>query len=81
MEKTLKAVLFDIHGTLFDQELAQRRILECIVRKFPKVFDSLTIRQISEAFAQSHRLTAGDSRKDWLPIASGESVPAYSSSF
>lgn len=63
MERTIKAVLFDIHGTIFDQNLAQKRILERIVRRFPELFAPLDPELVSKAFAESHRLTAGDFQK------------------
>jgi FMN phosphatase YigB (HAD superfamily) len=38
MKKNIKAVLFDVDETLFDRILAQKAVLELIIRQLPQVF-------------------------------------------
>lgn len=60
MEENIKAVLFDVDGTLFDRSLAQRKVLDIIVRQFPRVFDAFGIERVAKAFADSDRITTED---------------------
>jgi HAD superfamily hydrolase (TIGR01549 family) len=53
----IKAVLFDIDDTLFDRSKAQAIILGLIVKRFPRLFQSLNSDRIMEAFMESDRLT------------------------
>ena len=38
MNKKIKAMLFDVDETLFDRVLAQKAVLELIIRQLPRVF-------------------------------------------
>jgi len=60
MEENIKAVLFDVDGTLFDRSLAQRIVLEGIVRQFPHVFGAFEMERVADAFAESDRITTAD---------------------
>jgi len=60
MEENIRAVLFDVDGTLFDRSLAQRRVLEVIVRQFPHIFNIFEIERVAKAFADSDRITTAD---------------------
>lgn len=60
MEENIKAVLFDVDGTLFDRSLAQRRVLEVIVQQFPHIFGAFEMERVAEAFAESDRITTAD---------------------
>jgi len=60
MEENIKAVLFDVDGTLFDRSLAQRKVLDVIVRQFPHIFDAFGIERVAKAFADSDRITTED---------------------
>jgi len=60
MKEKIKAVLFDVDDTLFDRSLAQRKVLEIIVRQFPHIFDAFGIERVAEAFTESDRITTED---------------------
>jgi HAD superfamily hydrolase (TIGR01549 family) len=57
MKENIKAVLFDVDGTLFDRGLAQRKVLEIIVQQFLHIFGGFEIERIAKAFAESDRIT------------------------
>ena len=57
MKENIKAVLFDVDGTLFDRGLAQRKVLEIIVRQFPHIFGAFEIERVAKAFVESDRIT------------------------
>jgi putative hydrolase of the HAD superfamily len=57
MEKNIKAVLFDVDDTLFDRNLAQRKVLDLIVSQLPDVFNGLEKKRILEAFLESDRIS------------------------
>jgi len=57
MKENIKAVLFDVDGTLFDRGLAQRKVLEIIVRQFSHIFGAFEIERVAKAFAESDRIT------------------------
>lgn len=52
----LKTVLFDVDGTLFDRDRAQREILQLIVREFRDIFAGIEEDIITNAFFDSDRL-------------------------
>jgi len=60
MDENIRAVLFDVDGTLFDRSLAQRKVLDIIVRQFPHIFNIFEIERVAKAFADSDRITAAD---------------------
>jgi len=57
MRKIIQAVLFDIDDTLYDRNLSQSLILERIVKKLPRIFQSIKMDRILEAFFESDRAT------------------------
>jgi HAD superfamily hydrolase (TIGR01549 family) len=57
MKENVKAVLFDVDGTLFDRGLAQRKVLEIIVRQFRHIFGAFEMERVAKAFAESDRIT------------------------
>jgi HAD superfamily hydrolase (TIGR01549 family) len=57
MKENIKAVLFDVDGTLFDRGLAQRKVLEIIVRQFSHIFGGFEMQCVAKAFAESDRIT------------------------
>jgi putative hydrolase of the HAD superfamily len=57
MKEDIKAVLFDVDGTLFDRGLAQRKVLEIIVGQFPHIFGAFEIERVAKGFAESDRIT------------------------
>jgi len=57
MKENIKAVLFDVDGTLFDRGLAQRKVLEIIVRQFSHIFGGFEMERVAKAFAESDRIT------------------------
>lgn len=60
MTKNVKAILFDIDGTLFDRNLAQVKILQIIVDSLPEIFGALDIRRVHKAFSESDHLTTAE---------------------
>jgi HAD superfamily hydrolase (TIGR01509 family) len=56
MSKNIKAVLFDVDDTLFDRNLAQRKVLDLIIRQLPDVFNGLEKKRVIEAFLESDRI-------------------------
>ncbi len=60
MEKNFKAVLFDVDGTLFDRNAAQKMVLEQIVKRLPHIFSACEMGRIIEAFLESDRLSTED---------------------
>jgi HAD superfamily hydrolase (TIGR01509 family) len=60
MKKNIKAVLFDVDETLFDRNLAQRAVLEIIVKQLPGVFDAFKPERVLEAFLESDRIMTAD---------------------
>jgi HAD superfamily hydrolase (TIGR01509 family) len=60
MTKNVKAILFDIDGTLFDRNLAQVKILQIIVDSLPEIFGALDIRRVRKAFSESDHLTTAE---------------------
>lgn len=56
MKENIKAVLFDVDGTLFDRGLAQGKVLEIIVRQFSHIFGAFEIERVAKAFAESDRV-------------------------
>jgi putative hydrolase of the HAD superfamily len=55
--KNIKAVLFDVDDTLFDRALAQKAVLELIVKQMPGVFDGLKPERVLEAYLESDRVS------------------------
>jgi len=60
MEGNIRAVLFDVDGTLFDRSLAQRKALEIVVRQFPHIFGAFGLERVAKAFTESDRITTED---------------------
>jgi putative hydrolase of the HAD superfamily len=60
MRQDIKAVLFDVDDTLFDRSKAQSKILELIVRRFPKIFSTFEMEHIAKAFKESDRITVAE---------------------
>ena len=60
MNNNIKAILFDVDDTLYDRDLAQRKILDLIVSRLPQIFSRLPKNQIVEAFLESDRISAAD---------------------
>jgi putative hydrolase of the HAD superfamily len=56
MKKNIKAVLFDVDETLFDRILAQKTVLELIVRQLPQVFTGYASERVLAAFLESDQL-------------------------
>jgi HAD superfamily hydrolase (TIGR01549 family) len=56
MNKNFKAVLFDVDETLFDRILAQKTVLELIVRQLPQVFTGYASERVLAAFLESDQL-------------------------
>jgi HAD superfamily hydrolase (TIGR01549 family) len=46
-----------VDGTLFDRDLAQRKVLEIIVRQFSHIFGGFETERVAKAFAESDRIT------------------------
>lgn len=51
--KTIRAILFDVDGTLFDRNKAQTAILDVIIGQMPDLFAGLAPAEVSRAFADS----------------------------
>lgn len=60
MKANIRAVLFDVDGTLFDRSLAQRKVLEIVVQQFPHIFGAFELERVAKAFTESDRITAED---------------------
>jgi putative hydrolase of the HAD superfamily len=60
MKKNIKAVLFDVDDTLFDRNLAQRKVLDLIISQLPAVFNGLEKKRVVEAFLESDRISTED---------------------
>jgi len=60
MKSNIRAVLFDVDGTLFDRSLAQRKALEIVVQQFPYIFGAFVLERIAKAFTESDRITTED---------------------
>ena len=60
MENSFKAVLFDVDGTLFDRNAAQKMVLEQIVKRLPHIFGDCEMGSIIEAFMESDRIATED---------------------
>ncbi len=56
----IKAVIFDLDGTLFDREKAQIRVVDLFVQQFPHIFHGLDMQHIVAAFLESEQLTNDD---------------------
>ena len=56
MKKNIKAVLFDVDETLFDRILAQKAVLELIIRQLPQVFTGYDPERVLAAFLESDQL-------------------------
>ena len=56
----IKAVIFDVDGTLFDRDLAQKMAIEGIIGKFPHVFNVFEVEPVVAAFLESDRLSVAD---------------------
>ena len=57
MNKKIKAVLFDVDETLFDRMLAQKAVLELIVRQLPQIFRDFPLESVLAAFLKSDQIT------------------------
>jgi putative hydrolase of the HAD superfamily len=57
MNWNIKAVLFDVDDTLFDRNLAQRKILDIIINRLPEIFKGYGKKRIFEAFIESDRIS------------------------
>jgi putative hydrolase of the HAD superfamily len=57
MIKNIKAMLFDVDGTLFDRKLAQTKVCKLIVEQLPRVFHTFSMEHIQEAFLKSDQIT------------------------
>jgi len=53
----LKAVLFDVDGTLFDRNGAQLMVLDVIAREFCDLFADIDRQELVDAFLESDRMT------------------------
>jgi len=60
MKGNIRAVLFDVDGTLFDRSLAQRKVLEIVVQQFPHIFGAFGVERVAKAFTESDRITTED---------------------
>jgi len=60
MKGNIRAVLFDVDGTLFDRSLAQRKVLEIVVQQFPHIFGAFELERVAKAFTESDRITTED---------------------
>lgn len=60
MNNNIKAILFDVDDTLYDRNLAQRKVLDLIIDQLPDVFGSLEKEHILEAFLESDRISTAD---------------------
>jgi HAD superfamily hydrolase (TIGR01549 family) len=60
MNKNIKVVLFDVDDTLFDRNLAQRKVLDLIISRLPDVFNGLEKEQVVEAFLESDSTATAD---------------------
>jgi putative hydrolase of the HAD superfamily len=58
MNKNIKAVLFDVDETLFDRNLAHRKVLDLIISQLPDVFNRSEKKRAVEAFLESDRVAA-----------------------
>ena len=56
MNKNIKAVLFDVDETLFDRMLAQKAVLELIMRQLPQVFRDFPLESVLAAFLKSDQI-------------------------
>jgi len=56
MNKKIKAVLFDVDETLFDRTLAQKAVLELIMRQLPRVFHDFPPERVLAAFLKSDQI-------------------------
>jgi putative hydrolase of the HAD superfamily len=56
MKKNIKAIIFDVDETLFDRVLAQKAVLELIVRQLPQVFGGYEPQRVLAAFLESDQL-------------------------
>jgi putative hydrolase of the HAD superfamily len=52
----IKAIIFDLDGTLFDRDNAQIRIVDLFVQRFPDIFQGISTDQIVTAFIESEQL-------------------------
>ena len=52
----IKAVLFDVDETLFDRVLAQKAVLELIVKQLPEVFAGYDLERVLAAFLESDQI-------------------------
>lgn len=57
MNRNIKAVLFDVDDTLFDRNLAQRKILDIIISQLPEVFNGYEKKRVLKAFLESDRIS------------------------
>jgi putative hydrolase of the HAD superfamily len=60
MKANIRAVLFDVDGTLFNRSLAQRKVLEIVIRQFPHIFGAFELERVAKAFTESDRITTED---------------------
>ncbi len=56
INKNIKAVLFDVDETLFDRVLAQKAVLELIVKQLPQVFAGYDPEHVLAAFLKSDQI-------------------------
>jgi HAD superfamily hydrolase (TIGR01549 family) len=56
MKNKIKAIIFDVDETLFDRVLAQKAVLELIVRQLPQVFGGYEPQRVLAAFLESDQL-------------------------
>jgi HAD superfamily hydrolase (TIGR01549 family) len=57
LKKDIKAVLFDVDDTLFDRAMAQKTVLDLIVKKLPGIFSGLKPERVLEAYLESDRVS------------------------
>jgi HAD superfamily hydrolase (TIGR01509 family) len=57
LKKHIKAVLFDVDGTLFDRVLAQKEVCALIVKQLPRIFGDLKPERVLEAYLESDRVS------------------------
>jgi HAD superfamily hydrolase (TIGR01549 family) len=55
--KMIRGVFFDVDDTLFDRELAQRKVLQIIVERYSELFEGIHEERVLSAFLTSDRIS------------------------
>ena len=55
--RTIKGIFFDIDDTLFDRELAQRKILRIIMERYAELFEEIHEERVLSGFLESDRVS------------------------